>query len=171
MRKLFSILAFMFCGLIYSAPQSKDTIQSQTPVLDKTEQLVDKYGGKLANAFSETIEGAKPMVKETFETVVMLQIAKGIGCLLPLFFFIIFMYLFKKEYDRINAILASDNVPDHMNSSYGVFGEDNVNVFIILYLIFAVISFILALIFTYDGVLYLMAPKWFAIKEIIGVFK
>lgn len=168
MKKLFLTLAFMFCGLIYSTP--KDTIQSQTPILDKTEKLVDKYGSKIAYTFSRTIEGAKPMVKETFETVVMLQIAKGIGCMLPLVFFIIFMYLFKKEYDRINAILASDNVPDHMDSSYSVFSEENCSVFIIIYLIFSAICFIAAMFTTYNGVLYLMAPKWFAIKEIIGVF-
>ncbi len=170
MKKLLLFVVLMFCTLSYSATKEVAP-KTETPVLDKTEQLVDKYGAKMVDAFSSTIEKTKPMAKEAFETVIMLQIAKGIANLLPLLFFIIFLYLFKKEYDRIQNILISDNVPENMSSRRGVFDDCNLTPFIIIYLIFLIVCFIVAMITTYDGITYLLAPKWFAIKEIIGLFK
>ena len=117
------------------------------------------------------MESAKPFVKEGFQTVVMLQIAKGIGYLLPLILFIIFLILMINEYKRIDNILKSDNVPEHMNNRYGPTGESNVTPIFILYLIFSAILFLASLTFTFDGITHIIAPKWFAIKEIIELLK
>ena len=170
MKKLLLFVVLMFCTLSYSATKEVAP-KTETPVLDKTEQLVDKYGAKMVDAFSSTIEKTKPMAKEAFETVVMLQIAKGIACLLPLLMFILFLYLFKREYDRIQNILMSDNVPKNMDGRYGVFDDSNVTPFIIIYLLLFVACFIFSMFTTYDGIIHLLAPKWFAIKEIVGLFK
>jgi hypothetical protein len=166
MRKLL-LLSCLFIST--SLLSQKDT--SATPLLDKTEHLVDKYSSKIADAFMSTMENAKPLAKEGFESVVMLQIAKGIGMLLPLLFLFVFIVMFNSEYNRIDTILKSDKIPAHMYAKGGPFEEDNVTPKLILNLIGLILCSIMTFIFTYDGVLHLLSPKWFAIKEIIELFK
>lgn len=144
---------------------------SKTPILDKTEHLVDKYSSKIAETFSTTMEKATPIAKEGFKMAVTVQVAKGIALLLPLVAFLIFSFLFVKEYKNIQKLLSLDSVPLHMNKHYGPFNEDNINPLLVFSLILSVITGILSIICTYSGVLYLIAPKWFAIKEIIELLK
>lgn len=144
---------------------------STTSVLDKTEQLIDKYGAKLASSFMTVIESSKPLVKETFEVVIWLQVAKGIGHILPLVFFIIFIVIFFSEYNKLDTILKSDKVPNYLDKKYGPFDPSNINTKMIITLMFSLITFALTIFTLYDGILYLLAPKWYAIKEIIGAFK
>ena len=87
MKNLVLFILLIIGNIIYA----QDSIKTQTPILDKTEHLVDKYSSKIADTFISTMESAKPFVKEGFQTVVMVQIAKGIGYLLPLILFIIFL--------------------------------------------------------------------------------
>lgn len=167
MKNLVLFILLIIGNIIYA----QDSIKTQTPILDKTEHLVDKYSSKIADTFISTMESAKPFVKEGFQTVVMVQIAKGIGYLLPLILFIIFLILMINEYKRIDNILKSDNVPEHMNNRYGPADSLNVTPIFILYLIFSAILFLASLIFTFDGITHIIAPKWFAIKEIIELLK
>ena len=148
MKNLVLFILLIIGNIIYA----QDSIKTQTPILDKTEHLVDKYSSKIADTFISTMESAKPFVKEGFQTVVMLQIAKGIGYLLPLILFIIFLILMINEYKRIDNIC-------------------NVTPIFILYLIFSAILFLASLTFTFDGITHIIAPKWFAIKEIIELLK
>jgi hypothetical protein len=165
MKKILLVLSLFIATATFSQDSSK------TPVLDKTEQLVDKYGGKIADAFMNTMESAKPLAKEGFKSVVFLQIAKGVGGMIPAIIFIIAFSMFYSEYDKIDAVLKSDNVPNHMDSGYGPFGEDNINPKLILTLIASCIFLIVSCFTVYDGLLHLISPKWFAIKEIIELFK
>lgn len=167
MKNLVLFILLIIGNIIYA----QDSIKTETPILDKTEHLVDKYSSKIADTFISTMESAKPFVKEGFQTVVMVQIAKGIGYLLPLILFIIFLILMINEYKRIDNILKSDNVPEHMDNRYGPTEESNVTPIFILYLIFSAILFLASLTFTFDGITHIIAPKWFAIKEIIELLK
>ena len=167
MKKSIFIITLSLISFLSHA--QKDS--SQTPILDKTEHLIDKYSVKIAETFVNTIEASKPVAKEAFKTVVMLQIAKGIAYLLPIMAFIIFFVMFISEYNRIDSILKSENVPSHMNKHCGPMDEDNVTPKIVLSLIFSCIFMIMSFFCTYSGVVHLIAPKWFAIKEIIGLFK
>lgn len=167
MKNLMLFILLIIGNIIYA----QDSIKTQTPILDKTEHLVDKYSSKIADTFISTMESAKPFVKESFQTVVMLQIAKGIGYLLPLVFFFIFFNLMINEYKRIDNILKGDNIPEHMNIRCGPTDEWNITPIFILYLIFSSILFLISLVYTFDGITHIIAPKWFAIKEIIELLK
>ena len=124
-----------------------------------------------ADKTPKTVNNFVFLAKEGFYVAVKLNIAQGIGELLPLIFSIIFGYIFIKEYNRINNILNSDKVPNNMNENYGPMDEYNVTPLLIMSLIFTCILFILSLIFTISGIKHLIAPEWYAIEDIINLFK
>lgn len=155
-----------FAGKVELPAEPSDSTKIST-----TERLVDKYGGKIIDGFNTVVEKATPVAKQGFEIAVRLQIAKGVACLLPIIFFFIFSYSFKKEYERISSILDSDKVPLHMDKSEGPMDEDNMTAKLLIYLLMSIVLFILSCIFTYTAITHLIAPEWFAIKEIIELIK
>ena len=167
MKKLLFITLLLFTFNINAQAQGAD---NDLPTISETERIVDKYGEKLAQGFSSFMESATPVAQEGFKIVVYLQLAKGVSYLLPLIFFILSVILFKNEYNRIENILKSDNVPNFYNGNYGPFDESNINIKIIIYLIITIVSAIIAVITTTDGLTHLIAPEWFAIKEISTLF-
>lgn len=167
--KKFIFIVFMLFSLTTLAETSKDSIIKPSTA-QEVERLVDKYGGKIVNGFNIVVEKATPVAEQGFKIAVRLNIAHGIACLLPLLFFFIFSRTFFNEYNRIENILKSDNVPDHMDKRYGVMGEDNMTPKLTLSLIALCITFILSCIFTVSGVKHLIAPEWYAIKDIIDLF-
>ncbi len=167
MKKLIIILlclSFSFSSFAEKTKEKQDSISN-------TERIIDKYSGKVVEGFNNVVEKAVPIAKQGFETAVRLQIAKGIANLLPLIFFLFFLYSSNKEYDRINTILSSDNIPKHMDQKNGPFDEDNITPRLIIYFIIALILGILSLFTTYTGITHVVAPEWYAIKEIIKLFK
>ena len=169
MRKLIILFLLMFTTLIFSQTPL-DTIQKPS-TSQEVERLVDKYGGKIVDSFNTVVEKSTPVAKEGFYVAVKLNIATGVAHLLPLLFFFIFGYIFLKEYKRIDNILKSDNVPKNMCKSCGPTYEDNITPLLICSLIFTCILFILSCIFTTSGIKHLIAPEWYAIKDIISLFK
>lgn len=137
-----------------------DSLQEPTTA-QEVERLVDKYGGQAVDAFSNLIENATPMAQEGFKMVVRLQIAKGIGDLLPLFLGAIFWYLFVKEYKRIDE--------NKRNKNYMPFDSTNASVWLIASFIISIVCTILAIFTTYLGILHLIAPEWYAIKDILNL--
>ena len=69
--------------------------------------------------------------------------------------------MFNREYKRI----------DKLNNEHGPLDDNNVTPQIFIYIIIMIIFFILACICTYDGITHLVAPEWYAIKEVISLFK
>ena len=171
-----SIFLFLFfaltniCVFAQDSPHLKKD-SSATPVLDKTEQLVDKYGAKIADAFMLSIDKATPFVKSTFTSLIYLQIGRGVAYLIPLFLFLFFLYLSINEYNKVDNILKSDKVPKNLDAVYGVFHENNVNPKIIVSLIFCFAFCIFTCFTIVDGIEHLFAPQWFAVKDIIDMFK
>jgi hypothetical protein len=165
MKKLFFIVAMMLSLAVYSAP-TPDSIQ-----VTQAERIIDKYSGKVYATVTEVVEQLKGPAKEMFDAVVRLEIAKGFGYLLPKIFTFLFLFLFVKEYKRILDILNRDNVPRRYDRNGGPFSEENSSFQLIMYLVVAFLMFSMALIFTYDGLLHLFAPEWYAIKEIIELVK
>ena len=76
-----------------------------------------------------------------------------------------------REYNIIEKLINSENIPDYMRSNEGVFFEHNVSFKIIFYLCLTVITACAASLYTYEGIIHLMAPEWFAIKEIQTLIK
>lgn len=165
------ILTIMFLILLTFNVGASSVDSSKTPVLDKTEELIDKYGGKLASSFSKAMETATPIAKEGFKIAVKFQIAEGIARLLPILLFIIFITIFNSEYKRIENILQRDDVSRTFNRSKGPFSDDNITPKLILFFIFSIIFFLVSLVVTYGGITRLIAPEWYAMLEILELMK
>lgn len=165
-------MGILICLTTFSQKDSlskKDS--SVTPVLDKAEHLVDKYSAKIADVFIATMDKATPVAKEGFRALVGVQIAYGVSRILPLLFFLLFWRLAVVEYNRVEGILRGEKVPSDLNSNYGPFHEENINPKMICYLVATIIAAIVALFSTYDGIMHLIAPKWYAIEKIIEMVK
>lgn len=157
-----SILTTLLLLLSVSTFSQEVVVNQET--ITETERIIDKYGGKLADSFTQAMESATPMAKDGFKMVVRLQLAKGSAKLLPLILFVIFLISFKKEYKKISK---NENRSDPKK---GPMDEDNVTPILILYLVMTCIMFIVACFSTYGGLVRLIAPEWYAIKEIAELF-
>jgi hypothetical protein len=168
MKKLLVSL-MMFVSFTMFATTDSTQVDSLITIenITEAERIIDKYSSNIVDAFNQTVASVTPLAEEGFKMVVKLQIAKGVANLIPIVAFIIFTFLFKKEYKRIETILASDDVPNHMSSRYGPFNESNINVWLLVSMSFAIITAIISIFSTYHGMLYFMAPEWYAIKEIL----
>lgn len=152
--------------------QISDTV-IVTKEITETERLVDKYGGQIVNKFNDIVSAATPIAKEGFDMAVKLKTAEGFVNLLPFIFFIIFGYLLYAEYKRIETELK---VPkEERNSmydySYGPMDEDNITLLLVLYIISTCILFVLSIFTLPTAILYIIAPEWYAITEIIDLLK
>lgn len=142
MKNLLFTICLLFTFTIYA--QNDSIIQPSN--IAEAERLIDKYGGQLKEDFNNMIKDVTPMAEEGFKVVVRLQVAKGITYLIPTVVFFIALPFFIK---------------------YGKEDFDSFQTFIVGMITF--ISFIIAIFSTYHGVLHIMAPEWFAVKEIIGL--
>lgn len=157
MKKILTILLVLVS--LNSYTQTLDSIPNTT----ETERIIDKYSDNIISGFNTVIEKVTPLAEDGFKVVVKLQFIKGIINLLPLLFAIIFLILFKKEYNKVH-----EEIKDQTYSN--VFDEDNVTAFIIIYLVLFALFTVIAIFFTYSGLTRVFVPEWFAIKEIMGLF-
>ena len=157
MKKILTILLVLVS--LNSYTQKLDSIPNTT----ETERIIDKYSDNIISGFNTVIEKVTPLAADGFKIVVKLQFVKGAAYLLPLLFAIISLILFKKEYNKIR-----EEIKDRTYNN--VFDEDNVTIFIIIYLALFILFTLIALSFTYDGLTHIFVPEWFAIKEIMGLF-
>jgi hypothetical protein len=157
--------------LLISLITYSQTVKDSLSTSQNVERLIDKYGGKISEGFNNVVEKTTPVAKEGFYIAVKLNIAHGIGLLLPLLFFFIFGYIFIKEYNKIENILKSDNIPRHMSKNHGPMENDNTTPLLIISLVAIVILSVVSLFTTMPGIKHLIAPEWYAIKDIIELFK
>lgn len=150
MKKLLFIL--LFIPMLSLANDTTIVAESET------ERIIDKYGGKIVESFNNFAEQALPIAKEGFEVVVRLQIAKGIGYMLIIPVLILFIIVCNR----------SRNKSETIHERYG--HTDSHEVIYTISLVGICLSSIALIPMVYHGLLYLIAPEWFAIKEIIGLF-
>ena len=149
-------VSFTVAAADTSAVDTTTVVEPPTKT-QEVERLVDKYGGKIVDGFNSIVEKATPIAKDGFKVAVKLQIAKGVAGLLPLIltvFFIVYCFKFNKD-----AIWRHD-------------GPSNASaVLVIVFAIIAIIIGLFAISSTYNAILYLIAPEWFAIQDIINLLK
>lgn len=133
---------------------AQETVSEAIEALEisETERIIDKYGGKIAESFMNLMDTATPVAKEGFQMVVRLQIAKGIVMLIPIILCTICIILF---ISAARSMEEDDNFPN--------------GAMVIISGIIGVVTLITALFLTGDGILHIIAPEWFAIKEIIAL--
>lgn len=114
----------------------------------QAERIIDKYTGRISEAFEEGLNKITPVAEQGFEIAVKLQIAKGITASIPIIMFIIcFIWM----------LIA--------HKKHGVGQDDS-----FLSEITTIVFFIVSVFTVYTAITRLVAPEWFAIKEIIGLF-
>jgi hypothetical protein len=149
-RLFFILLAFVSLNTV-----AQETVTE--PQISEAERIIDKYGGQAVEAFNNAVTKVTPMAEQGFEMTVKLQIAKGLVSLLPFIMSIILLIIFYK-YPKEDWFDDYDGP-----SPRGIVGI----VLIVLILVFI----LLAILYTGDGILHLLAPEWYAIKEILNLIK
>lgn len=167
MKKFLILITLLSYSIMFSQEVEVDSLTTGQNV----ERLVDKYSNKIIEGFNSVVEKSTPIAKQGFYVAVKLNIAQGVAELLPLFFFCIFVYVFIKEYNKIRNILSSDNIPIYMNRNYVPMDDTNSTPLLWASLILTCILFILAIFTTISGIKHLIAPEWYAVKDIIELFK
>lgn len=152
MKKIITLLLICISFNSYSQDSTMTNVN-----VTEVERIVDKYGEKAIDGFNNLVDKVSPTAVQGFEYVVQLQIAKGIGMLLPiLIFFVCLIVLLNIRNDKWVT-------KDTDTTITGIVG--------ITSLIIGLFSIIMSFVYTYDGILHLLAPEWFAIKEIIELIK
>lgn len=159
------ILVFLI-SLVSLSTYANDTT---TTSISEAERIFDKYSGKIVDGFNSVVEGVTPVAIEGFEIVVKLQIAKGIAFLLIVIFGFYLMRIQRLEYKRILDLLTPDNVPDHMNGNYGPYNDYNSTIKLWISTALGIISLVATPFLLFNGIIHLIAPEWFAIKEIFNL--
>jgi hypothetical protein len=168
MKKFLLLLVLAFT---LTTSFAQDKVKDSTATISEAERIIDKYGGAAIEGFNNVVEKITPMAQQGFEIAVKLQIAKGVALSIPLILCLTFLIIFFKEYSRLDKILSSKEVPNHYNESYGPFDESNITPLLIVSLASFIIFTIAAAFTTYDAITHLVAPEWYAIKEIIELFQ
>jgi hypothetical protein len=153
MKKILIILLLLTTTFTFS--QEEIPIQEE---ITQAERLIDKYSAKAENKVNQIMSDVKPMAIEGFSMVVKLQRAKGVAYLLVFPFFIIGWLLFNKYYLLAKA---GDNC-DWVDNAFGLHA--------ILTLVISTCLTLGLIPALYHGLLFTMAPEWYAIKEISELF-
>ncbi len=166
MKKILSILFLSILSFVVNAQQ---TIPDTT--ISNAERIIDKYSGKIANTFIAGIEKITPVAINGFELAVRLQIAIGLFDLVISVLTILLLIFLFKEFNRIQQLLYSENCPKVMDKTEGPYYYKNCTIKLTI-LSILIIPFVITFPFClYEAFTHLIAPEWFAIKEIIELFK
>ena len=123
--------------------------------ITEPERIVDKYVNKVTTAVTNIVAELEEPAKEVFDTVVRLQIAKGIVGLLPVILFFLFVFTMYK----FNNLVTSWDDPSFPA------------IMVIIFTIAAFVVLVMAFMKTGDAIMHLIAPKWYAILELIDLVK
>lgn len=155
MKQLVLVVMMLFIGMTINA----QVVQDSTAIkISEAERLIDKYGGSAIKKFDETVEKITPFAEQGFEIATKLQFAKGIAYLLVIPFMFIFWILFHIYYHKS---LKGGN-KDWTDNDYGAFA--------LCFLVLSLCTTIGAIPALYHGLIHVIAPEWFAIKEILNLF-
>ena len=167
MKKLFTLLMALILTINVGFSQSQGdngvTIQETPTVmsvdsatLSETERIVDKYTDKVASGFNNLLEKTTPYAEEGFNMVVKLQKAKAFAKLMILFMGTIFLIWFMRVFPKADYSEYDWNRWATLSVLIGILG---------------LTCFIIGLFNLYDAVLLFLAPEWYAVKEIMSLFK
>ena len=155
-----NILILIFTFISLSLYSNEDSTKVEMPsTTQEVERLIDKYGSKTVEYFENAVESVTPIAEDAFFVVVRLKIAEGIAYLLIIPLLVvcaIFAY-------RCYKIAYHDKPSFWPEGKLGGIGA--------FLCIASVILFILMPFAVYEGLIHIIAPEWFAIKEIFELIK
>lgn len=138
---------------VYEQQEVIDSLSS--PVLSEAERIVDKYGGKIADAFSEGLSKVAPVAEDGFRIMVIYHRAEGITVVLG---FLISLFFAYKCASGIKEVLDERDTEGRQVALIA-----GAIVFSIATCVFLVNTFSW-------GLTSIIAPEYYAIKEIISMF-
>lgn len=150
MKKLILITA-LFIGL-FSFAQDSTAIK-----ITEAERIIDKYGGAAVDKFNNAVDTITPFAKDGFKIVTKLKFAEGVVYLLVFPFCILFWFIFNHYYNKAC-----------IEDSYWI--DTKAGPLSITFLILSIGSTIGLIPALYHGLTHVIAPEWFAIKEIANLF-
>ena len=150
MKKLILFIILLIPTITFSQKDSLD--------ITETERIIDKYSEKISQSFEQGLEKVTPVAERGFEIAVRLQIARGLSYLLVPIFTVIFLIIFYKNY-KIAREYSDYSWTEGKGGTIGVIS-----------LIIGSCGLISSIPAIYYGISLLIAPEWFAIKEIIEMF-
>lgn len=148
------LLSAVTLAPVFGQKDSTNTDQIKGKI-SETERIIDKYGGKIIEGFNKVVKEVTPYAEEGFRVVVRLEIAKGIYYMVPTLIFLIMCIIFYRK--GIFSWMFKEKAWD---TPMPLFTG----------MVLVCIGAWAALNFP-DGILHLMAPEWFAIKELIDLVK
>lgn len=148
------IIFILLTGIMFiNYLPAQEEVPVNEPTATEAERIIDKYTDKVWNGVEDIASQLEGPAKEAFSYVVKLQIAKGIGMLLPAFLFIVCTIIF-----TLGALTVKDT-------------EDPKFITPVVFGIIGLLMFVVSLFSTYDGILHLIAPEWYAVVDIINLVK
>lgn len=142
------LLSVLFIGNL--SAQSVDSLR-----ITETERIIDKYSGKIADTFEKGLEKITPIAEDGFKIMVKLQIVKGITGLIPLFMTI------------LSTVLLGIYMP---KAKWGMRAEFP-DIMVIVSIALGIIFLVGAMFTTSNAIEHLMVPEYYAIQDIINMFK
>ncbi len=150
-KKVLITIMLMFPFIMLG--QENDSIPSVT----QAERIIDKYGGKIIDGFNKAVENVTPYAEEGFKMAVRLQIAKGIIGFTPLL-------------ALIPAILGL-RLSRKNDIEFDTYEMNNWALLNIISWIAVAVFCAISIWSIPYGIKHLIAPEWFAIKEIMELVR
>lgn len=161
------IIALIFAlgvGFSMFAQDVQQEPLTQAETISEAERIIDKYSSKAVEAFSEAVTTITPIAVDAFKMVVRLQVAKGIGWLLIAlaslspFFFLKWSFNQHLKDREFNL------------NKYGAEKRETGGILLGINILLCISGFISFCVFIQPALLYLIAPEWYAVKEILNLF-
>lgn len=125
----------------------------------QAERIIDKYSGQISEAFNSGVEKITPVAEQGWEMAVKYQVALGIKDVSVALFWLIILMIILYNVNKAWKWAKQEDEEDMMGLIFGFTA--------------LVGGSLCAVVIAYlaDGILYLIAPEWFALQEVIGLFK
>lgn len=173
MKKIFLLLVLLVSAPMFS--QTTEVVKERISKIENTvdilkkadaadveiteaERIIDKYSGKISDTFEKGLETVVPVAEQGFEIATKLQFAKGIVHLSVVGLWVLFLFLTWKTY----KVAKEDDPHCWVDGKCGGFALTS--------LVIASVLTIALPFMLYHGLTHVMAPEWYAIKEIIELF-
>lgn len=174
-KTLFIIMLMSFSFMGYSRGEEPLPPISEQQEISTAERLIDKYTAKIAESMtkiakqigktaSNTFNYVENVLIEGFKYLVRYQIAKGLIHISPMFVAIIFYWIWNSERKRLIKLMESKSLESVWNIRV-------ISTKYILFLLGMVAMFFVSLETVPTGILYLVAPEWYALQDAIKLIE
>ena len=140
---------------------------STTQQVTEVERIFDKYSAKAVDGLNNAVQNVAPYAEKGFHMAVRLQIAKGIVNIIPLPLTLLFVWLLFRTMKRLDDI---EQVKKDTGENISEIRAEIYKVTLVVSAIVGIVGIIACFFTVGDGILYLIAPEWYAVQDILQLF-